>query len=57
MIGVRLTFYVLFVLLGLVILVRTLAIGLHWESVTAVIFSLALMALGLYRIRLWSTRR
>lgn len=56
---VRLAFYVLYVILGIVIVVRLLAIGFHWESVSGLVLGAALIALGVYRLQLYArgTRR
>lgn len=53
MIRLRLAFYSLYILLGIVILVRLLAAGFHWESLGGIVLALALIALGIYRIRLY----
>ena len=54
---VRLVFYALYVVLGAVILVRTAGAGAHWETLPAWVLGAALMALGLYRIRLYLRMR
>lgn len=53
----RLAFYVLYVVLGAVMLVRLLSIGFHWQTVSGVVLGLALIALGLYRLRLYARMR
>lgn len=45
-------FYVLYVVLGAIILGRILRTGFHWESISGIVLGLALMALGIYRLRL-----
>jgi hypothetical protein len=47
---VRLAFYALYIVLGVVIVARMLSIGLHWELLTGIIFGLLLVVLGIYRI-------
>ena len=41
----------LYVALGLVILVRLLARGLHWELLSGIVLAVLLITLGWYRIR------
>lgn len=53
MIRLRLAFYGLYILLGAVILVRLLYGGFRWESLGGIVLALALIALGIYRIRLY----
>jgi hypothetical protein len=48
--NVRLAFYVLYVILGCVIIVRLVSAGLRWELFTGLILGALLIALGLYRI-------
>lgn len=50
MIPVRGAFYVLFVALGAIILVRVLAYGVRMETLTGIVLGVALIALGLYRL-------
>jgi len=50
----RLAFYVLYILLGSVILVRLLSVGFHWETVGGIVLAVALIAMGVYRIRLYT---
>jgi hypothetical protein len=57
MIGLRFVFYVLYVILGAILLVRLLSVGVHWETAGGIVLALALMALGVYRIRLLMSAR
>ncbi|MBV8245515.1 MAG: hypothetical protein JOZ38_06320 [Candidatus Eremiobacteraeota bacterium] len=51
MMGVRGVISWLYVGLGLVILVRLLAHGWHWELLSGLVLAILLIALGWYRIR------
>ena len=57
MIRVRLFLNAMFIVLGLVIAVRLAAFGLRAQTLSGFIFALALIGLGVYRLRLWSTSR
>ncbi len=57
MIGARLGFYVMYVILGAVILVRLLSIGFHWQTVSGLVVGAALIALGVYRLNLYARMR
>ena len=50
MTNLRLGFYVLYVVLGAIIIVRLLSAGPRWELVSGLILGALLIALGLYRI-------
>ena len=50
MTNLRLGFYVLYVILGAIIIVRLLSAGPHWEVISGLILGVLLIALGLYRI-------
>lgn len=50
MTNLRLAFYVLYVILGAIIIVRLFSAGPRWELVSGLILGVLLMALGLYRI-------
>ncbi len=50
MIGLRAAFYVLFVLLGSIILIRVLAYGVRYETLTGIVLGILLIALGVYRL-------
>lgn len=52
MIAVRLVFYVLYMALGVVIVVRMLSAGPHWQILTGVALGLLLIGLGAYRLSL-----
>ncbi|HLI95939.1 MAG TPA: hypothetical protein VKT72_07605 [Candidatus Baltobacteraceae bacterium] len=53
----RLLFYVLYVVLGIMLLVRLLALGFHWQIFTGVVLALALIVLGVYRLMLYARMR
>lgn len=57
MIQTRLAFYVLYIVLGIVILARLLSVGFHWETVSGLVLGVALVALGVYRLRLYARMR
>ncbi len=57
MIGARLIFYALYVVLGLAIVVRLLAAGLHWQTASGIILGAALASLGIYRLLLYARLR
>jgi len=50
MIPVRVVFYVLYVALGAIILVRVLAYGVRMETITGIVLGGLLIALGAYRL-------
>jgi|GEM_PF-6912538 len=54
---VRLGFYVLYVILGCVILMRLLSSGFHWQAVSGLVLAAALIALGVHRIALYARVR
>ena len=57
MTALRLGFYVLYIVLGAVIIARMLSTGLRWQVATGIIFGLLLVALGSYRIALFVRSR
>ncbi len=57
MIAARLAVNALFIVLGVIIAVRVSLLGIRLESLTGFIFAAALIALGVYRLRVWSTYR
>ena len=57
MIRLRLAFYALYIVLGLAIMLRILAMGLHWQALSGVILGALLVALGAYRIASFVRRR
>lgn len=57
MIPVRLGFYVLYILSGAVIIVRVAQLGIRWQTASGLVLGAAFIAMGGYRIWLWSTRR
>lgn len=57
MIAARLFLNALFIVLGIIIGVRVALLGIRVESLNGFIFAAALIALGVYRLRLWSTSR
>jgi hypothetical protein len=61
MIPLRVAFYVLFVVLGAIILVRMLAYGVRMETLTGIVLGGLLIALGVYRLtqvfRIGASRR
>lgn len=57
MIPLRLIFYVLYVVLGAVIIVRLAALGPHWETLGGLVLGAALIALGAYRLVLYARLR
>ncbi len=50
MIPLRVGFYVLYVALGTIILVRVLAYGVRMETLTGIVLGALLIALGAYRL-------
>ena len=50
MIPVRVVFYVLYIALGSIILVRVLRYGLRMETLTGIVLGGLLLALGIYRL-------
>ena len=54
---IRLGFYVLYVVLGTIIIVRLLSVGLRWETASGLVLGAALIALGAYRISLYVRMR
>lgn len=50
MISLRVVFYVLYVVLGAIVLVRVLGYGIRTETLTGIVLGVLLMALGLYRL-------
>ncbi len=50
----RLVFYVLYIVLGSIIMARLLSVGFHWETLAGFVFALALIVMGFYRIRLYA---
>ena len=54
---VRLLFYVLYIVLGIVVIARLLPLGLRWETLSGLIVGLALVALGVYRLGLYARLR
>ena len=54
---IRLGFYVLYVVLGAIIIVRLLSVGLRWETASGLLLGAALVALGAYRISLYVRMR
>jgi hypothetical protein len=61
MISLRVAFYVLYVVLGAIILVRVVGYGIRMETLTGIVLGVLLMALGIYRLtqvlRIRATRR
>ncbi len=57
MTSLRLLFYVLYIVLGIVLLVRLLAVGFHWQILTGVVLAFALIILGAYRLMLYARMR
>lgn len=50
MIPLRVVFYVLYVALGTIILLRMLAYGVRMETLTGIVLGGLLIALGVYRL-------
>ncbi len=50
MIPLRVVFYVLYVVLGAIILVRVLSYGIRMETLTGIVLGGLLVALGVYRL-------
>lgn len=50
MIRLRAAFYLLYVVLGAIILVRVLSYGIHFETITGIVLGTLLVALGIYRL-------
>lgn len=57
MIAFRLFVYVLYIVLGAIILIRVSAFGLRFESLTGFILGGLLMLLGIYRLVLFARMR
>lgn len=57
MTGVRLAFYVLYVALGAAIILRLAWSGLRPQMISGLVLGAALMALGIYRLRLYLQMR
>ena len=57
MIPVRLAFYVLYIVLGAIIVVRLGALGPRWETFSGMLLGVALVALGIYRLTMYARLR
>ena len=53
MTGLRLVFYVLYVIFGAAIIVRLALTGLRPQLISGLVLGAALIALGIYRLRLY----